>query len=160
MQLDPQDKRGDALSFLVNHMLGVLATISDEGTPRARTIYYTCDDSFNIYFITLANTRKAQDIQKNPHAAFVVSEQDIPRTIQVEGTISDLTDTATIDPVLSDFVEVLMSQKTYGIPLTRFDTSVLKFFKLTPTWVRWGDFTIGQGTKNVLTEVEPKDETA
>lgn len=160
MQLDPLDKRDDALSFLVSHITGVLATVSDENTAHARTIYYTCDDSFNVYFITLANTRKVDDLLKNPHAAFVVSEPDIPRTIQIEGTITDLTDSATIDPMLADFVEVLMSQKTYGIPLARFDSSTLKFFKLIPTWVRWGDFTAGQGTNKVLTEVNPKDEVA
>ena len=160
MQLDPFDKRDDALSFLVAHMTGVLATVSNENIPHARTIYYTCDDSFNVYFITLANTRKSADLGKNPHAAFVVSESDIPRTIQIEGTVTDLTDSATIDPTLSDLVERLISQKPYGIPLARFDPSTLKFYRLTPTWVRWGDFTAGQGTKDVLTEVNPKDEVA
>jgi general stress protein 26 len=159
MQLDPTDKRDDALSFLVAHTLGVLATVSDENTPHARSIYYTCDDSFNVYFITLANTRKVADLKKNPHAAFDVSEHNIPRTIQMEGIVTDLTDTATIDATLSDLVEVLMSQKPYGIPLARFDSSKLNFFRLTPTWVRWGDFTVGTGTKNVLTEVEPKEDT-
>ena len=157
MQPDPLDKRDDALSFLVAHETGVLATLSDEGTPRARLVYYTCDDSFNVYFITLANTRKVADLKKNQHVAFVVAEPDVPRTIQMEGTTTDLTDTAELDPMLSEFVHRLMSHGRYGIPLARFDASELRFFRLIPTWVRWGDFTIGEGTMEVLTEITPKE---
>lgn len=158
MKPDVEGKREDAISFLVDHSTGVLATVSKAGQPRARLIYYTCDDSFNVYFITLKNTRKVSDIASESRAAFVVSETDIPRTLQMEGTIADLTDTATIDPLLTDFVRRLMSHKKYGIPLSHFDTNELGFYKLTPEWVRWGDFTSGQGTGEVLIEVDPKEE--
>ena len=154
---DPLGKRDDALSFLVGNETGVLATLSDEGTPRARLVYYTCDDAFNVYFITLAKTRKAGDIQKNPHVAFVVSQTDAPHTIQIEGTATDLTDSAVVDPLLIDFVHKLMSHTKYGIPLMHFDASVIKFYRITPTWVRWGDFTFGSGTDQVLTEIDPKE---
>lgn len=157
MQPDPLDKRDDALSFLVAHEAGVLSTISSENTSRSRLLYYTCDDSFNVYFITLANTRKVADLRKNHHASFVVADLNIPRTLQMEGTATDLTDTAEVDPLLSDFVHRLMSHKRFGIPLARFDASELKFFRFTPTWVRWGDFTFGEGTAEVLTEVNPKE---
>lgn len=159
MKPDAEGKREDALSFLVDHDTGVLATISRAGEPHARLLYYTCDDSFNVYFITLKDTRKASDIASNDKAAFVVSETEIPRTLQMEGTVADLTDTATVDPLLTDFVQRLTAHTTYNIPITRFDTSELKFYKLTPTWVRWGDFTFGQGTDTVLTEVDPTADT-
>ncbi len=157
METTSEGKRDEALSFLVGHTNGVLSTVSPEGRPRARLLYYACDDSFQIYFITLAHTRKVADLAQNPHAAFVVSETDAPRTLQLEGTITDLTDTATIDPTLADLVNVLMSNTKYGAPLTRFDSSTLKFYRLTPDWVRWGDFTFGRGTDAVLTEINPKE---
>ena len=157
MEPNTLDKRDDALSFLVGHDTGVLATLSDEGTPRARLVYYTCDDSFNVYFITLANTRKAGDLRRDPHAAFVVSETDTPRTIQIEGKVTDLTDTVELDPMLTNFVHKLMSHERYGIPLTRFDASELKFFRLAPEWVRWGDFTSGRGNDEVFTEINPQE---
>jgi general stress protein 26 len=154
MRPDAEGKREEALSFLVDHDTGVLATLSREGAARARLVYYTCDDAFNIYFLTLKATRKVADLATNPRAAFVVSETDIPRTIQIEGAVEDLTDTATVDPILDDFVHRLMAHGKYGIPLARFDASELKFYRLTPQWVRWGDFTFGQGTDNVLTEID------
>lgn len=153
MNTNPQGKRDEALSFLVNHDAGVLATVSAEGQPGARMIYYTCDDSFNVYFITLKSTRKVEQLASNSRAAFVVSEMDIPRTIQIEGKVEDMSETATDDPLLTDFIRRLMAHQPYGIPLAHFDASTLLFYKLTPSWIRWGDFTIGSGTDEVLTEI-------
>ena len=56
----------DALAFLKNNFVGVLAT-SYLNLPYASTIYYTSDDKFNIYFVTKMNTRQisqSQDQQK------------------------------------------------------------------------------------------------
>lgn len=157
MAEDTAGKREEALQFLIAHETGVLATAAPDGKPHARLVYYTADDSFNVYFITLAHTRKVGDIARNPHAAFVVSEPEPPRTLQIEGSVTDLTDTATLDPLLTDFVRRLMGHERFGIPLARFDSSQLKFFTLTPSWVRWGDFTFGQGTDTVLTKIDPTE---
>lgn len=154
MESDAGMKRDEALSFLVNHDAGVLATVSRDGQPGARMVYYTADDSFNLYFMTLKNTRKVADLAANVRAAFVVSDMDTPQTIQIEGNVADLTDTATLDPLLSDFVKRLSSHQSYNIPLTHLDASEIRFYKFTPTWIRWGDFTFGQGTDTVLTKIE------
>jgi general stress protein 26 len=152
MEKNPNEKRKEALSFLQGHEGGVLATVSETGESRARFLYYTCDDAFNLYFMTLKSTRKIADLATHPQAAFVVSNMDVPRTLQMEGSVTDLSDTATIDPTL---VKKLMAHEKYGIPLGHFDTSELMFYKLTPTWIRWGDFTSGQGTTEVLSEIDP-----
>jgi uncharacterized pyridoxamine 5'-phosphate oxidase family protein len=148
-------KRADALAFLKGNKTGVLATISPSGHPRARTIYYAADDSFSIYFVTLLSTRKPEDFKANERAAFVVSEEAMPRTIQMEGVITDLTETATIDPILVELTRVLMSNTKYFAPITRFDSSKVLFYRLKPDWIRWGDFTHGQGTEEVLSPVYP-----
>lgn len=161
MEQDPTGKRDDALAFLVDNETGVLATLSKEGTPRARMVYYTADDNFNVYFMTLANTRKVADIGTNPHVAFTVSETNTPRTLQLEGTVTDLTMTATNDPLLVHFIKTLSSKSTYGIPIEHLDTAVMRFFKITPLWVRWGDFTFGEGTDNVMSTIQsdqPKED--
>lgn len=157
MNTDTEGKRDEALSFLVDHDAGVLATVSHAGEPHARMVYYTCDDAFNVYFITLKKTRKVADISSNSRAAFVVSEMEVPRTLQVEGTIEDLTNTATVDAVLVDFIRRLMDKKPYGIPLSHFDGDELVFYRLTPNWIRWGNFTFGQGTDQVLMRIDPTE---
>lgn len=153
METDPKGKRDEALEFLVNHDVGVLATTSADGQPSARMVYYTCDDSFNVYFITLKNTRKAAQIAANAHVAFVVSETDTLHTIQIEGEAHDISETATNDALVTDFVKRLTKETPYGIPLTHLDPSSLAFYKITPSWVRWGDFTFGTHSNEVLTQL-------
>jgi uncharacterized pyridoxamine 5'-phosphate oxidase family protein len=155
MEKNTKGKRDKALAFLAQNETGVLATVSPEGNPHARLLYYTSDEAFNIYFITLANTRKVADIQANAHVAFTASTVDVPQSLQLEGTVTDLTDTATNDPLTVAFIQKLMLKKPYGMPLERLDAAVIRIFKITPDWVRFGDFSYGEGTDAVLTEIAP-----
>lgn len=143
----------DALSFLEKHSVGVVATLSSDTTPRARTVYYASDDSFSVYFFTLSGTRKVEDIAKNAHAAFVVSDETTPQTIQIEGTLSNLSDTATITAVVQKLTTTFTERGVQFAPLTHLDPGKIVFYKLTPTWVRFGDFTNGFGADNVFTEL-------
>lgn len=143
----------NVLAFLQKHSVGVLATLSPDGTPRARTVYYATDDSFGVYFCTLTGTRKVEDIARNVHGAFVVSDEDTPQTIQIEGTILDLTETATINDVVRTLSDKFMERGTQFAPLTHLDPGKIAFYKLTPTWVRFGDFTDGFGADKTFTEL-------
>ena len=149
----PATVRNTALAFLKAHITGALATVSPEGTPRVRTIYFASDDSFSIYFVTHGDTRKWTDLQTTAQAAFTIADETVPQTLQIEGTVSNLTKTALIDPALVDLTAVLLSNTNYFAPLTRFSPADMVFLKLTPHWVRWGDFSQGNGTNEVLTEI-------
>ena len=133
-----------ALEFLKKNKVGVLATISPEGGPHASLIYYVCDDSFNIYFSTLESTRKFDAISHNPRAAFTVATVDIPQTLQIEGDASEITGEEKIKDKLSNLIEILESNNTYYWPITKMGALRVVLMKLTPTWVRWGNFALQQ----------------
>ncbi|MBU6323295.1 pyridoxamine 5'-phosphate oxidase family protein [Patescibacteria group bacterium] len=147
--------RKEALAFLKAHTTGTFSTVAPDGTPRARTVYFASDKTFAIYFVTLANTRKWEDVQAHARGSFVVSEEKVPRTLQIEGTITNLTKTALIDPALVELTIVLLSNTNYFAPITRFSPGDMVFLKLTPTWVRWGDFSEGRGTNEVMRVLVP-----
>lgn len=147
------DRTLTARSFLKDHAVGVLATLSPESTPRARTVYYAADDSFGVYFCTLSETRKVDDIARNAHAAFVVSAEETPQTIQIEGTIADLTETATISDVVRKLLQKFMERGAHFAPLAHLDPGTVRFYKLTPTWVRFADFTDGIGADKAYTDI-------
>lgn len=147
------DTKAAALQFLQERSLGVLATLSPTGTPRARTVYYATDASLSIYFCTLTHTRKIEDIAHDAHGAFVVSDDTSPKTLQIEGTIEDLTETATITPVVQTLIATFMKHGTDFAPLTHLDPGTIVFYKLTPTWIRFGDFTDGFGAQKTFTEL-------
>lgn len=151
--MDTDAKKQDALAFLKGHRIGTLATLSPEGTPHARPVYYVCDDVFAIYFLTLSNTRKVADLAHDARAAFTVFAEDVPQMIQIEGTAKDLTNEAVINPIVRALLDTLTSNATYHAPLTRFDPGKVTFYGITPSAVHWGDFTHGQGTSNVLADL-------
>lgn len=77
--------RRDALAFLREQNIGVLAT-TFEGQPFASAVYYVVDDDFNFYFATRQNTAKHANVAINPHVAFVVGSGPEHISVQVRGT--------------------------------------------------------------------------
>ena len=147
------DAKQSALAFLDRHSVGVLSTNSPDGAPRSRAVYYSSDDAFAVYFLTVTGTRKIDDFNADAKAAFVVSVEDAPQTLQIEGRVTDITETAAIDPATRELVAKLQEKGPFFAPVAHLDPGVARLYKLSPTWVRWGDFTDGMGTDSSLIEI-------
>lgn len=156
MNTSMEEQRAAALAFLKTEELGVLATSTPEDGPSARPLYYAADDDFNVFFTTLKNTRKVADILKSGRAAFTIYDRKKPAVLEIHGTIADCTESAVIGPVITELAHRISAKGDHFAPLTRLDSSVARFFKLTPTWIRYGDFSAGTGTDEVFTEIVPR----
>lgn len=150
-----QNQTEQARAFLLKQTLGVIATKAPNGDAHARTIHYAANDAFEVFFVTLTGTRKVEDINADRQAAFVVSDPDVPCTLQIEGTISEQADTAIIDPMVTKLMDTLMEKGDMFAPLTRLDADNILFYKLTPTWIRYGDFSKSGGTDSVFSVITP-----
>lgn len=131
-------------TFLKNEKqrLGVLSTISATGTPQSAFIYYAFDEDLNIYFITRTESRKYINIKNNPNVAFVVGTETPPQTLQIEGTASVLERPEDFSFLFSDLVKMTV-ERHFVPPITQMTNSGDVFFmKITPTWVRLGNFEI------------------
>lgn len=149
------DPKVAARSFLTTNSLGVLATLSPEGKPRARSVYYATDDSFALYFVTLAGTRKVEDLAQHSVGAFVVSDESIPATLQIEGTIENMSNIQVPNDTVRNIFDTLLKKGGHFAPVTHLDAGVVQLYKLTPTWIRWGDFSTGDGNEVVFSELHP-----
>src|SRR5437870_201803 len=109
MEPDAETKRAIALDFLKSHTAGVLASVSREGDPRASVVYYTSDETFSIFFLTLISSRKYAALKANPKAAFVVGTLDVPQTLQIEGTVTELHDGETTGKHVPELMQRLTS---------------------------------------------------
>lgn len=146
--------RQDALNFLRGHKTGVLATVSPEGAAHASMVYYTCDDDFNIYFLTLASTRKYQGLLAHPQVAFTVATPDVPQTLQLEGMAMDIT----LDPDAAkkkdELLAVLNSNPWFYGPIEKLDLADTVVVWVRPTWVRWADYAFADaGNAHVFTDI-------
>jgi len=153
-----ETKRVAALQFLKSHTAGVLATVGQGGKPHASVVYYTSDDQFSIYFITLASSRKYQALQANPWTAFVVGTLDVPQTLQIEGPVVELRQDEDKGKQLPQLLERLTSNATYFAPITKMDPADIVVMWMEAKWIRWADYAQPlSGNENVFTELDPKE---
>jgi len=147
----------DALAFLQRHKTGVLATVSAEGNAHASMVYYTADNNFNIYFLTLINTRKYSSIQAHPQVAFTVSTPDVPQTLQIEGMAMDISLDEEAVQKKDTLFEVLNSNPWFYAPVTKMDPATSVIVWVRPTWVRWADYAFEQdGNQHIFKEIPLK----
>ena len=78
------DKK-NALKFLKENHVMVLATASNKGVPHAATVYYLVDEHFDLYFCTGEETKKFLNIKDNSNVALVVGTGPEIKTIQGGG---------------------------------------------------------------------------
>ncbi len=119
--------------------VGVLCTLGDYGQPQAASMYFVFDTTLNIYFITREASRKFKNIKKNPRAAFVVSTEQPLQTVQMEGFVEEVTDPHELSEHFSKLVAAA-SEKTIVPPVSQLDEGRMVFMKLSPDWVRSGNF--------------------
>lgn len=84
--------------YLAAHSLLSLATVSEVGTPLARTVTYAAKEAI-IYFVTNKASIKVQNILRNPNVAFTVDDAYTEdwssiQGLQMEGRASILSDAA------------------------------------------------------------------
>lgn len=146
--------RKDALAFLMRHKTGVLATVSAEGHPHASMVYYTAEDNFDIYFLTLINSRKFEALQANPRVAFTVSAPDMPQTLQIEGMAMDISLDEEAAKKKDRLVEILDSNPWFFGPITKLDPAERVVVWIRPLWIRWADYAFApSGNENVFKEI-------
>lgn len=121
-------------------MLAVVSTIdAAAGKPESALVAYVEDDNLCLYFQTGKHTRKASNLKANHHVSFVVglvfSEL---QTLQYDGVAELLEDVSAIEACKQRFLD--KKSPTTKEYLERPDAI---FFKVTPSWMRFSDYTKG-----------------
>ncbi len=82
--------------------MGVLSTVSPDGTPWGAAVYYVADEDFTFYFVTRAQTAKYQNLDKTPLAALTVADAEEQVTVQASGKVTEV-------PV-EDYMEIVFGR--------------------------------------------------
>jgi general stress protein 26 len=134
--------RPEIINYLKTQRVGVLAVEMMDGSPHAATVHFAhSEEPFLFYFETYREYRKAQPLfgRNVTRASFVIgSDEGDMKTLQIDGTVELL---KSDEKEIFDFVY-----------LTKFPEKKEKskdpkfvFFKFTPTWWRFTDWTTPQG---------------
>jgi general stress protein 26 len=125
------------LEFLKGQKLAVIATNAPERqAPESALIAFAEDDQLRLYFQTGRHTRKATNLRANPYVSLVIGLQlrDLI-TVQYEGLAQQLTRPADLEACKQRFV-------TKDSPTTAeyFNHPTAIFFKITPIWIGYSDY--------------------
>jgi hypothetical protein len=73
--------------------------------------------------------------------------------LQIEGTVESHNDASVPDTILTTLLGRIRSNPTEHAPLERLNPGKMTLYKLTLRSVRWGDFTSGRSTNEVLVQI-------
>lgn len=120
---------------------GTISTINKDGGPESAFVYFAFDENLNIYFATKDTSRKYKNILQNDRVSFAVATENPPQTLQLEGTASVHNDIEDQKHLFQELIE-LASSKHFSTPISQQATGGLQFVKITPAWIRFGNFEV------------------
>jgi len=127
--------RAHLLAFMRQERYAVQASVSASGTPQIAVVGVVVSDRFEVFFDTLDSTRKAANLRRNPAIAVALgpTAEATERTVQLEGAADeprgdDLQ--RLLDLYFDRFPDGRDRQRWPGI----------MYFRVTPTWLRYSDF--------------------
>lgn len=128
-------------TFLRQHTMGVLSTVSQDGKPWGAAIYYVADENFNFYFVTRTETAKYQNLDSNPHAALTVADPATRTTVQAAGAISRVPVEDYMDIVFHKLADIRpKNDPHWSPPLDKLQEGDYMPLRLTPTKLHYADY--------------------
>ncbi len=129
--------RSDLLAFMRGQQYAAQASSADAGVrPQAAVVGIVVTDELEVFFDTLADSRKAQNLRRNPAVAFVIGgfAPGEAQTVQYEGIADEPAGAA-----LSLLQHLYFARFPAGP--TRERAGGITYFRVRPTWIRFSDFT-------------------
>lgn len=131
--MEKEEIKNKILDFLKKHTLTVISTIDVEGEkPESAVIAFTEKENLEIIFGTSNTTRKYKNIQKNPHASFVIGWDGAVGTLQYEGIARELSTEESKAYSVAHIAKNPGSEKYVNLQDQR-------YFLVKPTWIRLVD---------------------
>jgi general stress protein 26 len=122
----------EVFKFLNAEKLGVLATVSADGSPEAALMGVVATPELELIFDTVRSSRKYPNLKSNPRIAWVIG-CSTEVTVQYEGIAEELEGDA-----LEKYKKIYFAKFTDG--LERESWPGMTYFVVRPKWVRYCDY--------------------
>jgi pyridoxine/pyridoxamine 5'-phosphate oxidase len=119
-------------SFMVRHRLGVVSSISREGTPQSALVGIAITSQLEIIFDTVRSSRKYSNLIVRPDCSFVVGWTG-EQTVQFEGRA---TEPSRQD--LKHYQEIYFAAWPECKP--HMNWLDIAYFVVRPRWIRYSDY--------------------
>ncbi len=133
--MDDKQKLDRIKQFIKAHQLAVISTVNKDAKPESAVIGFALTEDFNLIFGTFSTSRKYINLQSNSSIAVVIG-WDQGKTVQLEGTVSEVTEPREIDVSITSHLSKIPNVAKF---LERPDE---RLFKIKPTWVSYSDLSV------------------
>ncbi|MDO8530262.1 MAG: pyridoxamine 5'-phosphate oxidase family protein [bacterium] len=130
-----KEAKYQAAKFLKSNHIMVLASISENLEPEAATVYYVSDDDFNLFFMTSAKSRKAENLKINGKVAFVIGRGPEIITIQGGGVAKELP--AREAETFYELIKTTALSNATQWPILKLAEEGYCTFKIEPSWMTY-----------------------
>ncbi|HEY6923966.1 MAG TPA: pyridoxamine 5'-phosphate oxidase family protein [Steroidobacteraceae bacterium] len=127
--------RANVFDFIARQIYGVVASRSADGAPQAALVGFVTNTKLELFFDTFGETRKAENLRRDPRVAFVIGG-GVPgdeRTVQLEG-IADTPVGAELEAYRESYFRTLPdARRRAALP-------GITYFRVRPHWIRYSDY--------------------
>lgn len=127
--------REDVLAFVRGYSLAVEASVSASLAPQAAVVGFVATDAFELFFDTVASTRKVANLRANARIAFVIGGflSGDERTVQYEGVVDEPSG-PDLDRLKAEYF------RTFPDGPQRQQWPGITYFRVRPHWIRYSDY--------------------
>lgn len=141
MSVELTEDRERVREFLREQNVGVLSTISADGSPDAAVVYMAINDDLTLSFMTKANTTKHTNIQKDNRVAITIFEPKYQTTVQIKGNAKVVNSRKGQQKIFDELLEISMQSSGEGMPpITKMKDDEYVAYQVTPTFMRMAVF--------------------
>ena len=131
----PSITRAVLLAFLRSHRYAVQSSTHPTGAPQSAVVGIAVSDDFEIVFDTIEDSRKARNLRRQAHIAFVLGglAPNDERTVQYEGLADEPRGTE----------RARLTDLYFGVFPDGRDRQTwpgLIYIRATPRWLRYSDY--------------------
>ena len=129
--------RTKLLTFMRQELYAVQASVSARGVPQAAIVGIVVSDTFEVFFDTLASSRKTNNLRQNSATALVIGPAvaGSQRTVQLEGTADE-----PLGAELERLLELYFARFPDGRERRKWPG--ITYWRVCPTWLRYSDFSV------------------
>jgi general stress protein 26 len=150
--MDKEALKNEAMAFLHEQPMGVIATVGKDNIPEAASVNYLLEEGQILCVLTDKDSRKVQNLRENPNIAFVVGTTPVPHTVQIQGKAEIIeSSNGAYEGMLQKMVE---SKRLESDPMYNMFGNNYDILKISITWMRWLYFDKSNGNP-VYVEIIP-----
>lgn len=127
-------KKSELLEFMRRHRLAVEASVTTAGAPQAAVVGVAISDEFEVFFDTLATSRKCANLRREPRLALVLGwDLEEGCTVQYEGLADEPQ-----GPELERLKQLYFGVFPDGVERAAWPD--ITYVRVRPTFLRFSDF--------------------